>query len=288
MTRWLVTGGSGMLARDLQKALEAHEQDVICPGHRELDITDTGSVSRAMRDFQPAIVVNCAAWTGVDSAEVHEADAFTINASGVANIASACLKCGATLVQLSTDYVFGDVHRQFYNEYDPPAPVNAYGRTKLSGEVAALESGVLTYVVRTAWLYGSHGSNFVRTMINRARQGARVDVVNDQHGQPTWTAHVAEQIYRLASSQAPSGIYHATNSGSVTWYGLAREIYSYLGVDRVLVKPILSDAYSSVARRPSSGVLGHNRWHDVGIPAMPNWLTALHEALPQLLRAIKD
>ena len=187
-------------------------------------------------------------------------------------------------MQISTDYVFaGDAGRP-YAENDVPAPRTAYGRTKLAGERAVLGrlpgSG---YIVRTAWLYGAHGPNFVRTMIKLEGQRPTIDVVDDQHGQPTWTADVARQVIALACSTAAPGIYHATSSGQVTWFGLAREIFGLLGADPSRVRPIPSSGLSRPAPRPAYSVLGHGAWATPGIRPIGEWRTALHRAFPVLL-----
>jgi dTDP-4-dehydrorhamnose reductase len=187
-------------------------------------------------------------------------------------------------VQVSTDYVFaGDAGRP-YAEDDVPAPRTAYGRTKLAGEWAVLDrlpsSG---YVVRTAWLYGVHGPSFVRTMIKLEDQRPTVDVVDDQHGQPTWTVDVASQVIALVRSTAAPGIYHATSSGQTTWFGLAREIFGLLGADPARVRPIPSSALSRPAPRPANSVLGHDAWAGPRVRPIGEWRTALQRALPELL-----
>jgi dTDP-4-dehydrorhamnose reductase len=232
------------------------------------------------------VVVNCAAWTAVDDAEASEEQALAVNAGGAANLTAACAESGARLVQVSTDYVFaGDAGRP-YSEDDVPAPRTAYGRTKLAGEHAVLDglpgSG---FVVRTAWLYGAHGRSFAGTMIKLEDQRPTVDVVDDQHGQPTWTADVARQIVALVNSSAAPGIYHATSSGQTTWFGLAREIFGLLGADPARVRPIPSSALSRPAPRPASSVLGHSAWAGPRVPPIGDWRTALHRALPDLVAA---
>ena len=232
------------------------------------------------------MVVNCAAWTAVDDAEASEEQALAVNAGGAANLAASCAALGARLVQVSTDYVFaGDAGRP-YAEDDVPAPRTAYGRTKLAGERAVLDrlpsSG---YVVRTAWLYGGHGPSFVRTMIKLEDQRPTVDVVDDQHGQPTWTVDVASQIIALVHSTAAPGIYHATSSGQTTWFGLAREIFGLLGADPARVRPIPSSALSRPAPRPANSVLGHDAWAGPRVRPIGEWRTALQRALPELLAA---
>jgi dTDP-4-dehydrorhamnose reductase len=251
-----------------------------------LDVTDAAAVTDAIARCRPDVVVNCAAWTAVDDAEASEQQALAVNAGGPANLAAACAGAGARLVQISTDYVFaGDAGRP-YAEDDVPAPRTAYGRTKLGGERAVLGrlpgSG---YVVRTAWLYGAHGPSFVRTMIKLEGQRQTIDVVDDQHGQPTWTADVARQVIALVSSTAAPGIYHATSSGQVTWFGLAREIFGLLGADPSRVRPIPSSGLPQPAPRPAYSVLGHGAWAAPGIQPIGEWRTALHRAFPALLAA---
>lgn len=191
----------------------------------------------------------------------------------------------STLVQISTDYVFDRRGGRPYHEDAPTAPVNAYGRTKLAGERAVLD-GVLeagrAYVVRTAWPYGAHGPNFVRTMIRLAAERDTVEVVDDQHGQPTWTGDLAEQIIALALSDAAPGIYHGTNAGGTTWCGLAREVFTLLGCDPNRIRPATTDESSRPAPRPAYTVLGHGRWAEAGQVPMRQWRDALRVAGPTL------
>ena len=284
MTRWLVTGAGGMLGTDLVAALTSRGEPVTGMDRAGLDVTDAAAVTDAIAGRQPDVVVNCAAWTAVDDAEAAEEQALAVNAGGAANLAAACAALGARLVQLSTDYVFaGDAGRP-YAEDDVPAPRTAYGRTKLAGERAVLDRlPGSAHVVRTAWLYGAHGPNFVRTMIKLADQRPTVDVVDDQHGQPTWTADVAAQVIALVRSSAPPGIYHAASSGQTTWLGLAREVFGLLGADPARVRPIPSSALARPAPRPTYSVLGHGAWTQVGVPPICDWRSALHRAFPELL-----
>ncbi len=286
MTRWLVTGAGGMLGTDLVAVLTSCGESVTGLDRASLDVTDAAAVTDAIGRGQPDVVVNCAAWTAVDDAEACEEQALAVNAGGAANLAAGCAALGARLVQVSTDYVFaGDAGRP-YAEDDVPAPRTAYGRTKLAGERAVLdrlpEAG---YVVRTAWLYGTHGPSFVRTMIKLESQRPTVDVVDDQHGQPTWTADVAGQIIALVRSTAVPGVYHATSSGQTTWFGLAREVFGLLGADPVRVRPIPSSAMPRPAPRPAYSVLGHSAWAEPRVPPIGEWRMALRGALPQLLAA---
>ena len=224
-------------------------------------------------------MVNCAAWTGSTPPRTTR-QALAINGHGAGNLAAACATSGALLVHPSTDYVFDGNAAAPYAEDAPTAPVGAYGRTKLAGEQAvraALPDA--SYIVRTAWLYGAHGKNFVKTMLRLARNGTAPGVVADQHGQPTWTADVAAQIYALITKSAPPGTYHATSSGQTTWFAFAAEIFTlYQGQDRdqghiedservrLTPRPITTTDYPTPARRPAYSVLGHDAWRAAGIP----------------------
>jgi dTDP-4-dehydrorhamnose reductase len=285
MTGWLVTGAGGMLGTDLLTALTSRGEQVTGLARASLDLTDAAAVTNAVTRSRPDVVVNCAAWTAVDAAEAAEEQALAVNGGGAANLAASCASVGARLVQVSTDYVFAGDSARPYAEDDVPAPRTAYGHTKLAGERAVLtrlpDSG---YVVRTAWLYGAHGPNFVATMIKLEDQRPTVDVVDDQHGQPTWTADVARQIIALVGSGATPGIYHATSSGRTTWFGLAREVFGLLGADPARVRPVPSSAMPRPAPRPAYSVLGHDGWAAAGVAPIGEWQAALRSALPELQR----
>jgi dTDP-4-dehydrorhamnose reductase len=281
VTRWLVTGAGGMLGHDLVATLSA-AGDVTAAGRERLDITDPRALADAVGGHD--LVVNSAAWTDVDAAESSERAATAVNGYAVAGLARACAAAGARLIQISTDYVFrGDADTP-YPEDAPPDPVNAYGRGKLVGERAVRqllpEAG---YVVRTAWLYGAHGGNFVATMLRLARERDTVAVVDDQEGQPTWTRALAAQVAALGEAAvrgtAPPGIYHGTATGATTWYEFARAVFASAGHDPDRVRPTTSDRFRRPAPRPAYGVLGHERWSVVDLPAQPPWQAQLAEAL---------
>lgn len=282
--RWLVTGAAGMLGTELAGLLRAEGRQVVAAARADLDIGDYGAVRAALREHRPYTVVNCAAWTAVDAAETNEAAALAVNGAGVAVLANACAEHGATLIQPSTDYVFAGNAAEPYAEDAPTDPINAYGRTKLAGERAVLATGH-GHIVRTAWLYGAHGPSFVRTMIRLSAERDTLRVVADQRGQPTWTGDLARRIIELADSGAAAGIYHATNSGNTTWYDLAREIFTLLGLDPERVRPTTTEAYPLPAARPAWSVLGHARWSAAGLPPMRDWRAALHAAWPELIRS---
>lgn len=273
--RVLVTGANGMLGRDLQEALVGHE--VTALGRAHLDVTDPEAVDAAVSEHDA--VVNCAAYTKVDDAEAHEAEAYAVNATGPANLAAACARRGARLVTISTDYVFDGTATSPYEEDRPRDPLNAYGRTKAAGEELALQrhpGG--TYVVRTAWLYGAHGPNFARTMLQLAASRDTWSVVDDQVGQPTWTADLAAQIVRLLESEAPAGVYHGTNSGEATWYEFARAVLEEAGLDPERIQPTDSSAFVRPAPRPAYSVLAHGGWARAGLAPMRPWREALRAA----------
>ncbi|MEW1913526.1 dTDP-4-dehydrorhamnose reductase [Kitasatospora sp. NPDC085895] len=279
MTRWLVTGAGGMLGRNLQDVLAQAGEQVTALDRAALDITDQKAVHAAVQGHN--VVVNCAAWTDVDGAESAEAAATAVNGTGVRHLARACSRAGARLLQVSTDYVLPGRTDRPCPESAPTGPVNAYGRAKLAGEQAVLELLPDTgYVVRTAWLYGEHGPNFVSTVLKLAAVRDTLDVVDDQHGQPTWSHDLARQLHTLGRrASAPAGIYHGTAAGRTTWYGLARAAYRLAGLDPERVRPTSSTAFPRPAARPAYSVLGHGRWADAGLAPLPAWEDSLAEAL---------
>ncbi|WP_210570014.1 dTDP-4-dehydrorhamnose reductase [Streptomyces sp. NBC_00457] len=287
---WLVTGASGMLGRDLVDELRGRGAPVVALDHAALDITRPDAVSAAFAEHRPDVVVNCAAYTAVDDAESDEERALRINGDGPRLLARACAAGGARLVHVSTDYVFaGDDRAAPYPEDHPPAPRTAYGRTKLAGERAVLEElPAAGAVVRTAWLYGVHGRSFVRTMIELEGRRDTLDVVDDQRGQPTWSADVAARIADLGPRVGPGahGVFHATSSGEATWYELAREVFRLLGADPDRVRPTGSEAFPRPAPRPAYSALAHGRWQQIGLPAPRDWRDALNEAMPHIRKEI--
>ncbi|MFF4394179.1 dTDP-4-dehydrorhamnose reductase [Streptomyces sp. NPDC001480] len=292
--RWLITGAGGMLGRDTVGELLRRGADVTGLDRAALDITDAGAVRRAFGEHRPEVVVNCAAYTAVDDAETDEARALAINGDGPRLLARACAEHGARLVHVSTDYVFsGETRTAPYPEDHPPAPRTAYGRTKLAGERAVAEelSGA-SAVVRTAWLYGVHGRSFVRTMLELEARRDTLDVVDDQRGQPTWSADVAARIAdlgeRLARNPGAHGVFHATSSGEASWYELAREVFRLAGADPDRVRPTDSRTFTRPAPRPAYSALGHDRWREIGLAPLRDWRSALHEALPHISKGISS
>jgi dTDP-4-dehydrorhamnose reductase len=275
--RWLITGAGGMLGRDLCAVLAASgETDVVATTRADLDITDPAAVRDAVDGAD--VVVNAAAWTNVDGAETDEQTATAVNGYAVRNLAETA---GKRLIQVSTDYVFDGAASAPYAEEAPQAPINAYGRGKAIGEQAALAAG--GSVVRTAWLYGAHGPNFVRTMLRLAASRETVDVVDDQVGPPTWSHALAGQIVALARSGASPGVYHGTAAGSTSWFGLAQAVFAAAGLDPARVRPTTSAKFVRPAPRPAYSVLGHAGWAGTGVEPLPDWRSMLTSAMPALL-----
>ncbi|WP_245594443.1 dTDP-4-dehydrorhamnose reductase [Actinospica robiniae] len=281
-SRLLIVGAGGMLGRELAGLLREAGRGPGALGRAELDVTDACAVKDAVAGYD--VVFNASAWTDVDGAETHEDEAAAINGAAVRNLAEACADGGAKLLHISTDYVFPGDATDPIREDAPTSPINAYGRTKLLGEQAVLEvlpdSG---YVVRTAWLYGPYGRNFVATILNAATQREQLDVVDDQRGQPTSTAALGRRLVELADAahrgEAPAGVYHGTCSGETTWFGLARAAFELTGLDPERVRPTTSEKFPRPAPRPAYSVLGHGRWAAAGLGPMPDWHDSLREHL---------
>ena len=281
MPRWLVTGAGGQLGHDLVATLaRLPEVETTALRRTDLDITDAAAVQAAVAGHD--VVVNTAAWTDVDGAERNEDAAAAVNATGPGLLAAACGEHEARLLHVSTDYVFGGDATTPYAEDADPDPRSAYGRTKLAGERAVLGSGARASVVRTAWVYGEHGKNFVATMLRLAAGNDRVQVVNDQRGSPTWSADLAAALVALGSSEAPDGVYHATNTGETTWFGLARAVFAGSGANPNRVEPIPTDRSARPAQRPAYSVLGTTRWDSHDLPRLRPWEEALAYALVRM------
>lgn len=278
--RWLITGSYGQLGTDLQRVLAESVDEVVHAVDVDvLDITDSGAVARCVEEFVPDVLVNAAAFTAVDSAESNEQTAYLVNATGPAVLAAAVARVGGRLIHVSTDYVFAGDGTRPYEVDDVPDPRSAYGRTKLAGEVAVRELLPLaSYVVRTAWVYGGMGANFVKTMARLEREKDTVSVVDDQRGSPTWSADLARALVELARSSAAPGIYHCTGAGDTTWHGFTQAIFEELGADPVRVLPTTTDAFPRPAPRPAYSVLSDTAWQAAGLTPMPAWRDALHTA----------
>jgi dTDP-4-dehydrorhamnose reductase len=284
MARILVTGAGGMLGSAVAATAMAAGHDVGARGRSRLDITDRGAVDAELASEPWDAVVNCAAWTDVDGAEENEEQATLVNGEGPANMARACAANGIRLVHVSTDYVFAGDKEGPYLESDPTGPRSAYGRSKLAGEEAVGASGADHAIVRTSWLYGAGGTNFVDTMLKLGGERDSVSVVDDQLGRPTWTGDLAPALVALAVAPA-TGLFHAAGEGSCTWFGLARTALELAGSECV-VEPTTTENFPRPAPRPANSVLDSGRgteavrlgpWQD-GLVAYLNEIGAVHPA----------
>jgi dTDP-4-dehydrorhamnose reductase len=277
--RALVIGSAGQLGHDLLKTLPP-EYEVTGADIGEVDITDPDSIGGLVSESRPDLVINCAAYTNVDGCETDREAAFAVNADGAGNTARACAHGDAALIHISTDYVFDGSKGEPYLEDDPTSPLGEYGRGKLAGEEAVRRRLPGRYlIVRTAWLFGATGHNFVKTMLRLGRERDELKVVDDQTGSPTYTGHLAAAIKKLALTRLDQpGIYHMTNSGSCTWFDFAAEIFRLSGVE-VDLSPTTSEEFASPTPRPAYSVLANTRAPEIGLPP---WRQGLIECLREL------
>jgi dTDP-4-dehydrorhamnose reductase len=266
----LVAGAAGMLGRDLMLAAGNAGHDVVGFGRAELDVTDAETVSRRIDLERPDVVINSAAWTDVDGAESAEQDAFAVNGTGAGNVAAAAAEVSASVVYVSTDYVFDGTKNEPYVESDQPAPLSAYGRTKLAGEEATAAANKRHFVVRSAGLFGIGGNNFVETMLCLASGQSEVLVVRDQVGSPTYTWHLAYGIVRLIEG-LEFGIHHMAAAGQCSWYEFAREIFEQARID-CKVLSVSTEEFGRPAARPPFSALTSQRQHAIRLPSWQDGL----------------
>jgi dTDP-4-dehydrorhamnose reductase len=281
VTRWLVTGAAGQLGHHLVEQLRAADEPVVALARADLDITSAADVDAAIGEHRPGVVINAAAYTAVDDAETDEDTAASVNGTAPGLLAEALATHGGRLLQVSTDYVFDGTADRPYEIDDPVAPRSAYGRTKLAGERAVLDAlSDRGHVVRTAWVYGGPGPNFVDTMRRLERERDTLDVVDDQIGSPTWVGDLAGALIALGRrTDVPGGVLHYVCAGTGSWCDLARETFRLVGADPDRVRPTTTDAFPRPAPRPAWSVLSTRAWTDVGLPAPRPWRRALAESL---------
>jgi dTDP-4-dehydrorhamnose reductase len=266
----LVTGAAGMLGRDVMLAAGNAGHAVVGYGRAELDVTDAEALARKFDLERPDAVINCAAWTDVDGAEAAEQDAFAVNGTGAGNVAAAAAEVGASVVYVSTDYVFDGAKGAPYVESDQPAPLSAYGRTKLAGEEATAAASKRHFVIRSAGLFGVGGTNFVETMLRLAEAQSEVLVVRDQVGSPTYTWHLAYGLVRLIDG-LEYGIHHMAAAGQCSWYEFAREIFEQAKVE-CKVLSVTTEEFGRPARRPPFSALASQREHAIRLPSWQDGL----------------
>ena len=274
----LITGANGQLGTELRYLLDERDEDYVATDVSQLDITDSDQVDKVFSEVKPTLVFHCAAYTAVDKAEDEgKALDYAINVTGTENIAKATATHGATLVYISSDYVFDGEKTvgETWSEDEQTNPQTEYGRTKVIAEQKIQETLKHFYLIRTSWLFGKYGKNFVSTMLDLADKKEKIEVVNDQHGCPTWSRTLAEFILYLIQFEKPFGIYHLSNLGPTTWYGFAKEILKNKPVE---VIPVNSEAFLQKAKRPKNSVLSLRKAQSIGFN-IPTWQDALKEML---------
>jgi len=286
---WLITGGSGQLGIAVSQELDKLVIAFDAWNSKDLDITQSSTVSEAIKKLSPTVIINCAAWTDVDGAESHEIDASRVNRDGPEHLALAAKLSNSKLIHVSTDYVFSGKSQSPWQIADEINPQSAYGRTKAQGESRVLVNHPEnSFIVRTAWLYSPWGKNFAKTMTKLAIKGdGEVRVVNDQVGQPTSASDLARQLVELGLSTSRAGVYHGTNSGQATWFEFAQEIFKLTSADVGRVTPVSSSEYPRPAKRPSYSVLSHDAWANTSVKPLRDWRIALADAMPAIISAVK-
>lgn len=281
--RVLITGAGGQLGTELVLTCTAAGDEVAAPPHARLDVTDRDACHAAIVSVQPDVVFHTAGWTAVDACESDPACARSANGLAVRWIAEACARIGAHLVHLSTDYVFDGTLDRPYVEWDEPNPRSVYGASKLHGEREALALGTAATVVRTSWVCGEHGNNMVRTVMRLAAERPTLAFVDDQHGCPTFTADLAPLLRRIALDRR-SGVVHATNATSTTWFGVAQAVVAAMGKDPTMVQPIATADLQPPrpALRPANSVLDNAVLRAGGVPLLRDF----HEPLAELVAAL--
>jgi len=291
MTALLVTGAFGQLGSDVRAVAAAAGVPVVGHGSRDLDITDGAAVNAAVAAFAGShpggVVVNAAAYTAVDDAETHPDAAYAVNATGPGLLAAAAAAAGLGLIHVSTDYVFPGDAAEPYEPADPTGPTSVYGASKLAGERAVLAVHPGAHVVRTAWVYGATGANFVKTMCRLEQTHPTLSVVDDQVGSPTWSADLAAGLLELAGADVPGGVLHCTNAGATTWFDFTRAIFTEIGADPERVRPTTSADFRRPAPRPAYSVLSGRSWVAAGLTPLRPWSDALHAAFTAVGDALR-
>jgi dTDP-4-dehydrorhamnose reductase len=274
----VITGASGMLGSDLQKVLKEHE--LKCFNSKTLDITDENLVSDKLNKIKPDLVINSAAFTNVDDCETNYDIAYSVNALGPKNLAIACKNLNIPLLHISTDYVFDGKKTTPLKEDDELGPQTAYGKTKLEGEIFIQETLEKYFIIRTAWLYGCNGNNFVKTMLKLSKSHNQINVVNDQFGSPTYTYDLAVGISEIIKTDK-YGIYHLTNSDNCSWYDFTKKIFELSNIN-VNINPVTTEQFPRPAKRPKYSVLSNEKWVNNGFKQLRSYKEALKAYLLML------
>ena len=279
----LLTGSSGMLGLDLNRVLNKNHEVLATPSS-SMDITDLNQIESQISTYKPDIIINSAAYTNVDECEFNPNLAYKVNSIGAKNLAIACDKFNSKLIHISTDYVFNGENDRPYTENDKTEPINIYGETKLKGEEFIQNICDNYIILRTSWLYGINGNNFVKTMLELSKSHDEISVVEDQRGSPTYTYDLAIAIFELLKNDY-SGVYHLTNRGNCSWLEFAKNIFEITGID-VDLKPVTSEEFPRAAKRPKYSVLNNEKWENAGLKPLRNYKKALNDCLIILLKLI--
>lgn len=283
----LVTGANGQLGREMQRLSAVSPNNYTFTDVAELDVTDAGAVRQAVAQTRAEVIVNCAAYTNVERAEEDEATADLLNRLAPANLAAAAAATGATLIHISTDYVFDGTAHLPYAEQAPTAPLGVYGRTKLAGERAVAESGCKYLTFRTAWLYSEYGNNFLKTMLRLTAEKERLNVVFDQAGTPTYAGDLAMTIFSIVEGgyfAGNEGLYHFSNEGVASWYDFAAEIAAAAGHDKCRIRPCRTAEFPTKAARPAYSVLDKSKIKETFGLEIPHWRESMLYCLKNMLR----
>ncbi len=277
-----------MLGIELIRSSKLHGLNFLAPTSAELDVREKSAVEGFVKQHKPEWIVNCSAWTNVEGAEEFQEEALALNATAVKNIAEVASTNNSHLIHISTDYVFNGAKGAPYEESDSPNPINQYGKSKAAGEGTILASDLSSYyIVRTSWLYGVSGKNFVKTMARKALNAVAAGVVEDQLGSPTSARDLAEGIIEIVKVIPEPGIYHFSNEGKCSWFEFAQEIYRLCDSDEHLVNPIKSVELAQKAKRPMNSELNTAKWDDSGLSKLTPWQNALAALMPEILAEAK-
>ena len=288
MTKFLILGGSGMLGSSLISECRINGVQYDAPDSSILDIRNQKQVQDYISKLKPAAIVNCAAWTDVENSENEYQGVYELNVNGIRNVAIAAKDIGVPIVHISSDYVFDGMKRGEYSEQDDTSPINSYGRSKLLGEKILFElCPTKSYIIRTSWLYGTSGKNFVKSILKKALEGDRIQVVQDQVGSPTNSEDLARGIVSILQVQPTAGIYHFSNRGEISWYEFARKIYEMSGIDVQLVNPITSTTFPSKVKRPANSVLSTDKWSTAELTKIIGWEESLSRIFPRILDSVR-
>lgn len=287
--KFLILGSNGQLGKSFQDFFIETNVNFVALTRKDLDLTNVPALNKIIVKHSPEYVINCAAWTDVDSAESNSIIALKTNGFAVKTLIDTLSKTNSKLIHFSTDYVFSGIGETPWNTSDPTQPNTIYGKSKKFAEDSILENYLHnSYIFRTAWLYSKYGKNFVKTMIHMGlSEKDEINVVNDQIGQPTHTLEVVKMVMECLEYSMPNGIYHATNQGETSWYGFAGKIFEYCKFDESRIRPVSTSQFKQIAQRPKYSTLSHDCWQNHGINQTP-WEIALLNSIDSIFNVVKN